>query len=49
MTYEEMREKGMDFFEKMITRLQKKENHREAIIVGSGFCLIGMVFVFFGS
>jgi hypothetical protein len=33
----------------MIERLKKKENHKEALIVGAGFTFIGMVMAFAGA
>ena len=45
----ELREKGLDFFEKLMTRLQKKENNREALIVGIGFAFFGLIMVFAGA
>jgi hypothetical protein len=39
----------MDWFEKLIARLKKTENHREAMIIGIGFLFVGLVFVFAGA
>ena len=39
----------MDWFENLILRMKKPENHREAMIVGSGFLLFGGVFTFAGA
>ena len=39
----------MDWFEQLIARLKKTENHREAMIVGAGFIFVGLVFTFAGA
>lgn len=49
ISFEKYKQKGMDWFENMIFRMKKPENHREAMIVGSGFLLFGGVFTFAGA
>lgn len=39
----------MDYFEKLMNRLSKVENHTEALIIGCGLMLFGIVFVFAGA
>ena len=49
MTFDEYRQQGLDWFEKLIERLQKPENSKEALVVGMGFTFIGLVMTFAGS
>lgn len=39
----------MDYFERLMYRLSKVENHTEAIIIGSGLMLFGLIFIFAGA
>ena len=48
-TFDEYRQKGLDWFEKLIERLQKAENHKEALVVGLGFTFVGLVMTFAGA
>ena len=38
----------MDYFEKLMNRLSKVENHTESLIIGSGLMLFSLVFIFAG-
>ena len=48
-TFDEYRKQGLDWFEKLIERLQKPENSKEALFVGLGFTFIGLVMTFAGA
>lgn len=42
-------EESLDFFEKIILRCQKKENFREALVIGGTLATVGFILVFQGS
>lgn len=46
---DDFKTQSMDYFEKLMNRLSKVENHTEALIIGCGLMLIGLVFVFAGA
>lgn len=46
---EDFKLKSMDYFEKLQYRLSKVENHTEALIVGCGLMLFGIIFIFAGA
>lgn len=45
---EDLKYQSMDYFEKMMNRLSKTENHTEALVIGVGLLLIGLAFIFAG-
>lgn len=46
---DDFKTQSMDYFEKLMNRLSKVENHTEALVIGIGLLLIGVVFVFAGA
>ena len=46
---EDFKLKSMDYFERLQYRLSKVENHTEALIVGCGLMLFGIIFIFAGA
>jgi len=47
--YDDFKMKSMDYFEKLMYRLSKVENHTEALIIGCGLMVFGIIFIFAGA